>query len=102
MNPDIHSGFYRHYFESGLLNGKLRPLINSGVRNDGLLNLSADSFFSIDILMPPISEQAQIADFVDLVTDEIKYQEQNVYQLREQKKGLMQRLLTGAVRVALD
>lgn len=97
--PRIVSDFYRHYFESGALNGKLRPLINSGVRNDGLLNLSADAFFTVEVIVPSPDEQHKIASFFDMVTDEIRIQQVYLNHLREQKKGLMQRLLTGEVRV---
>jgi hypothetical protein len=48
INSDgLNSDFYKHYFENGTLNEQLRPLINAGVRNDGLLNISADSFFKV-------------------------------------------------------
>ena len=99
--PHIVGDFYRHYFESGALNGKLRPLINSGVRNDGLLNLSADAFFGIEVVVPSPEEQHEMASFFDMVTDEIRNQQMYLNHLREQKKGLMQRLLTGEVRVGV-
>lgn len=44
--------FYKYYFENGLLNHQLNRLINTGVRNDGLLNIDTNDFFNIKISIP--------------------------------------------------
>lgn len=95
----IKSEFYEHYFASGRLNRQLRRIINAGVRNDGLLNLSAREFFKVKVLRPPAEEQVRIAQILKSVTMEIDSLLKKEKKLREQKKGLMQRLLTGEVRV---
>lgn len=100
--PDVDSDFYKFYFESGALNRQLSRLINSGVRNDGLLNLSAEEFFGIKVLMPPPPEQAAVGSVLTCADNEIGVASQNLAALRAQKRGLMQRLLTGEVRVAVD
>lgn len=56
-NSGINGKFYKFYFENGLLNHQLQNVINTGVRNDGLLNLNPDDFFNIRIKVPSISEQ---------------------------------------------
>ncbi len=94
------SNFYKFYFESGALNSELRPLINAGVRNDGLLNLPANEFFDVNVLVPPLNEQAQMADFLSVVDEELDMTVQKLDRLQTQKRGLMQQLLTGAMRVA--
>ncbi|MEI2692409.1 MAG: hypothetical protein V9H69_22905 [Anaerolineae bacterium] len=47
----------------------------------------------------PQSEQQQLADFFDVVDQEIGLAKKQLEALKTQKKGLMQRLLTGQVRV---
>ncbi|MEW5871783.1 MAG: restriction endonuclease subunit S [Chloroflexota bacterium] len=47
-------------------------------------------------------EQRRIAQIFDLCDTEIKLYQQNLAALQQQKKGLMQRLLTGEVRVRVD
>lgn len=48
---------------------------------------------------PPIEEQTAIADLLDTFDRELALHRQQLEALREQKRGLMQKLLTGEVRV---
>lgn len=48
---------------------------------------------------PPIKEQSAIADLLDTCDRELDLHRQQLDALREQKRGLMQKLLTGEVRV---
>jgi type I restriction enzyme S subunit len=43
-NKEIYGNFYKFYFENGFLNHQLQRVINTGVRNDGLLNLNPTNF----------------------------------------------------------
>lgn len=91
--------FYSHFFSSGGLNHQLSRVINSGVRNDGLLNLNASDFFALNLPLPPADEQTKIAGVLTVADRELDLLRANLDALREQKKGLMQQLLTGKVRV---
>ncbi|MBL9154736.1 MAG: restriction endonuclease subunit S [Verrucomicrobiales bacterium] len=51
---------------------------------------------------PPIEEQTAIADFLDTCDRELALHRQHLEALREQKRGLMQKLLTGEIRVKPD
>ncbi|QNU19920.1 restriction endonuclease subunit S [Geobacillus thermoleovorans] len=93
------SEFYKHYFLAGMLNKPLSRVINTGVRNDGLLNLNVDDFFSLPIIVPPLVEQERIANILTTADKEIQQLERELEALKQQKKGLMQLLLTGKVRV---
>ncbi|WP_460963934.1 restriction endonuclease subunit S [Spirosoma litoris] len=53
------------------------------------------------LYLPPLSEQAAIARVLDASLAEIRLHERQLATLREQKRGLMQRLLTGQVRVKI-
>lgn len=61
-----------------------------------------DEFSKIKIPVPDIKEQQAIAAVLDKATDELQQKEQYFTALQQQKKGLMQQLLTGAVRVKID
>lgn len=91
QNPE----FYGHVFESGYLNPQLSRVINSGVRNDGLLNLAAEDFFNCRVPSPSPDEQIRIAGVLNLLKSDIEPQEKRLELLRKQKRGLMQKLLTG-------
>lgn len=95
LKPELNSSFYEHLFAAGALNHQLSRLINSGVRNDGLLNLNADDFFGCRIPVPPADEQRRIALALSAAKDELALLDQEIEALKRQKRGLMQKLLTG-------
>jgi len=95
----IHGLFFKYYFENGTLNQQLHRVINTGVRNDGLLNLNPKDFFSLKILVPPIDKQRQMADLFSTTDREIEALNKELAAIEKQKRGLMQKLLTGEVRV---
>ncbi len=89
-------------FESGALNQQLAQHINTGVRNDGLLNLNASGFFSVEVDLPSKKEQQAISSALMSADAEIRSLIKYCVKLRQQKRGLMQQLLTGRVQVKLD
>jgi type I restriction enzyme S subunit len=95
----IHAPFYKYYFASGALNHQLHRIINTGVRNDGLLNLNPKDFFKLKVHLPPISDQHRIAKLFSCIDIEIEKFKRSLAALEKQKRGLMQKLLTGQVRV---
>lgn len=67
------------------------------------LNCKFKDFKNVKVFVPmDRSEQSQIAKIVAKGTEEIKGLEQKMSLLKDQKKGLMQKLLTGEVRVKID
>ena len=66
----------------------------------GVPSLARNTLYSIAIQLPSKEEQVQIADVLEKSSSEINAHQDYKQQLMEQKKGLMQRLLTGQVRVA--
>jgi type I restriction enzyme S subunit len=61
LNDGLNREFFKHLFAAGALNYQLSRLINSGVRNDGLLNLNPKDFFECKVPDPPADEQGAIA-----------------------------------------
>lgn len=96
----ISTCFYEQYFESGFLNKEIFKIAQEGARNHGLLNVSVTEFFKdIKIAKPSLEEQNKIAEVLIEADKEIELLEKELEALKLQKKGLMQRLLTGEVRV---
>lgn len=93
--------FFEYFFESGILNKGLSKVANEGGRAHGLLNVTSFDFFNIKIGVPTFEEQKAIAAILDKATQELKQYEQKLETLQLQKKGLMQQLLTGKVRVKI-
>ena len=102
LKPGLEPEFYDHLLSAGALNHQLSRLINSGVRNDGLLNLYSDDFFSCRVPVPPIEEQKRIAQALTTAKRELALLDEEIAALTDQKRGLMQKLLTGEWRVEVS
>lgn len=102
LKPGVDPTFYEHLLASGALNRQLSKLINSGVRNDGLLNLNVDDFFGCQVPVPDIEEQQRVANALSAAKAEISLLDKEIEALTHQKRGLMQKLLTGHWRVKPD
>lgn len=98
----VDSNYLCQYFEAGRLNSGLRSVAKEGARAHGLLNVTADEFFDIDIFLPTLAEQQQIAAILDTADQELTLLRTQRQTLDQQKRGLMQRLLTGKIRVTTN
>lgn len=96
---EINSDFYVHLFESGILNRKLRGICQEGARSHGLLNLSKSDYFAMKIPYPSIETQNEVAEILNLAESEIELLRYMLEKYKEQKRGLMQKMLTGEWRV---
>lgn len=90
---------YKHWFFDHGLDRQLNKIITSGARGDGLLNVNTNDFFNLKIALPPKEEQTAIANVLQYADTEIQLLKNKLAQLKEQKKGLMQVLLTGKKRL---
>ena len=99
-NSDSCSDFWKYYFEAGMLNREIKMIAQEGARNHGLLNMATEDFFNMLLYYPKdLKEQQKIADILNKSDKEIKLLNTKLEKLKEQKKGLMQKLLTGQIRV---
>ncbi|MBP6506966.1 MAG: restriction endonuclease subunit S [Opitutaceae bacterium] len=96
----VSSDYLAHYLDGGFLNAGLRSVAKEGARAHGLLNITADEFMDIDIFLPPLALQTKIAAVLDTADAELRLLRQQRTALDHQKRGLMQQLLTGKVRVS--
>ena len=95
------SNYLTDLFEAGILNRQLRGICQAGARSHGLLNVTKSDFFSVKIPLPSIERQREIAEKLDLARSEIALLKELSEKHQTQKRGLMQKLLTGQWRVRL-
>jgi type I restriction enzyme S subunit len=93
--------FFEQYFEANLLDKGLTKIAHEGGRAHGLLNVTPSDFFSLKITIPTSEEQTTIAMALQAADKEIQLLKAKTEKLREQKKGLMQVLLTGKKRLKI-
>jgi len=92
----ISEEFYKQYFKSYDFIGHLAIAV-IGIR-DGK-QISYDDFCTVKIPYPPFEEQTAIARVLQSADKEINLLKAKREKLKEQKKGLMQVLLTGKMRL---
>jgi len=64
--------------------------------------ITRDTFEYIELLLPSIQEQRKIADVLGKIDIQIEMIKKLLEKLKQAKKGLMQKLLTGEIRVKVD
>lgn len=87
-NPD----YYEQLFLSGFLNRQLSEKINHGVRDNGLLNLTKDDFYSCYVPVPPIEEQQKIAEILKQCDVVIELCQDKISGLKMLKKVFLQKM----------
>ena len=88
-----HPEYYEQLFINGFMNKQLTQKINHGVRDDGLLNLTDDDFYSTIFPVPPLTEQQKISEILSTCDRVIELKQQLLEEKRRQKQWLMQKLL---------
>jgi type I restriction enzyme S subunit len=93
--------FFEQFFEANLLDKGLVKIAHEGGRAHGLLNVTPGDFFELKITIPNYQEQTAIAEVLENADNEIQLLKNKMEKLKEQKKGLMQVLLTGKKRLKI-
>ena len=94
---ELSSDFYRLFFKSYIFIEKYLNLAVIGIR-DGK-QISIPDFLSIKIPVPPLEQQKEIAETLSVCQHEIDLLKQLAEKYKTQKRGLMQKMLTGEWRV---
>lgn len=93
LHGHLEPAFFLGFFEDNGHGRQLIRHITSSARSDGLLNISADTFFGITVPVPPTAaEQQKIADCLCSLNDLIAEEGRKLEALRKHKQGLMQHL----------
>ncbi|MPM96542.1 hypothetical protein SDC9_143706 [bioreactor metagenome] len=99
---DVKEGLVKEYLfqflKSSLFLNYIPKLLQGSVRD----SLSFDALQLVKLFIPTVEEQREIADVLSTADKEIDLLEKELEALKQQKKGLMQLLLTGIVRVKCD
>jgi type I restriction enzyme S subunit len=99
LNSGVDPNYLGHLFAADYLKRQLGAIVKTGIRNNGLLNIKPDEFMDVTVPMPLFKEQQQIAATLNTARDEIDLLKKQAEAFRRQKRGLMQKLLTGEWRV---
>lgn len=99
--PTVNGEFVDYYFQlDDNVNRYLRPLVQKGTKND--MKINNEKVLIDEVLFPSLEEQNAIVDFFKTIDNEIIQTKEYLESLKKQKKGLMQKLLTGEIRVKTE
>lgn len=101
LSNGLHAGFYEHLFRADYLHDQLGALVNTGVRNNGLLNIRPADFLGCEVPVPPLKEQKRVAEILSTATTWVEKHKDSLDLLKQEKSVLMSQLLTGKRRVKL-
>lgn len=90
----------RYVFDSSVLNRQLRRIARVGARAHGLLNVTDEDFFALNVPLPELDEQRRIAELLRLVDKEIALLVAQREAVTLLKSGLVSRLLNDQSVVA--
>lgn len=90
LSPKVNPDWITYYFETPRWHPEILKRASEGARNHGLLNISANDFFDIPILLPKDkAEQDAIAAFFISLDALISAQTEKVNKLRALKKAFL-------------
>ena len=92
----INNSFLSQYVFSSIFQNKLKPFITRGVQP----NISPKDIENLDILLPSLKEQEKIGGYLSLLDKEIDNLKKQKELIKEMKRGAMQKLLSGEVRLS--
>jgi len=94
---ELNEDFYKFFLKSYVFIEKYLRLAVIGIR-DGK-QISIPDFMKIKIPSPTLQEQQQVAEILTIAQKEINLLKKLAEQYKTQKRGLMQKLLTGGWRI---
>ncbi len=101
INKNYNILFLKNFIKS---NQFLKVLIGSSVTGASIVrrNFNTETFENWPLSIPKLKEQEKIASVLSNATQEIKLLEKKLEYLKQEKKALMQQLLTGKRRVTIN
>jgi type I restriction enzyme S subunit len=103
VHPDesvLDPTYFRFYLESNHGQKMLYAFCVAG--STGQIELSKTDLQTMPILLPPVEEQREISEAFHRVNKKLQDEQERKDELQELKRGLMQDLLTGEIRVNAD
>jgi len=96
----VVSEFFRYLMLTERFHDKLELITPGGAGRNRVM--SKPDFLKLTVRVPSVKEQQRIGEVLMATDKAIDTYQQYLAALSQQKKGLMQRLLTGQVRVKVD
>ncbi len=93
-NKNIDSDYLYHWLDTAEANGKIRSCASGSVRE----SVDFKSFSSIKIKIPKLDEQKAIVKILNASEKELLILEKKLSILKEQKRYLLNNLITGTIR----
>ncbi len=94
----INSDYFLHWLDSHQARERIKKSAQGSVRE----TVSFSEFAALAIPLPDTSRQTAIARYLNSLREEIALLGQSVEAIKQQKRGLMQKLLTGQWRVKTE
>ena len=95
-------GFWSYALNTESIERQLQKMITSGVRMDGLLNISFEAYMSVSIPFPCVAEQHKIASLLSSVDETLDLCQRKLGLLTQAKKALMQQIFSQKLRFKAD
>ena len=90
---NINSDFLTVYFDTGRWHKGVAERAAEGARNHGLLNISAEDFFDIELSIPKdLAEQKQIGEFIRSLDRLITLHQRKLEKLKNIKKSCLEKM----------
>jgi type I restriction enzyme S subunit len=93
----INTDYATYLFESSILHSGISVVAKEGARNHGLLNITADDFFSISVPLPTKEEQIEMARILQDVDKHISNINKQINNLTMLKKALAKKLFNEGI-----
>lgn len=104
IEPTTNSNLYYNYIFQQCYKNKIFYGLGQGVSGLGRWRLPSDMFLNFTLPQPPLSEQKEIAEYLDTkcnqIDEAIKQKEETISKLEEYKKSLIFECVTGKKEVA--
>lgn len=97
MYRSIYNTYLIHFFDTNLFKKQVYRNLGATINQ-----ITSSDLKQFKIALPPLEEQQKIADILSSVDEDIEGYVQEKFKYEELKKGLMQQLLTGKIRVKVD
>lgn len=94
----VDSDYFLHWLDSHEAQERIKKSAQGSVRE----TVSFSEFASLSIPLPGIAKQSAIARYLNALSEEIDLLGQSLDALKRQKRGLMQKLLTGQWRLPVQ
>ena len=92
-NKEVNSDFLTIFFDTDRWHKGVAECAAEGARNHGLLNISAEDFFDIDLYLPKQeAEQALIGAYMKRLDDLIALHQRKLEKLKNIKKALLDKM----------